>query len=78
MTPAQLRKELGEVALRVETIRAALMKQHLEGRTNWVLCEIMDEVVVLLREANSAAGREMVAQLTDADRAQATDAAGRN
>lgn len=71
MTPAELRKELGEVILRLSQIERDAYAAGLKS-----VAQSLTSARHSLMLANNAAGRLLVAQLTDADRAQA-DEAGR-
>lgn len=77
MTPAELRKELGELLLRAESVLAHAEREVGDGCSDFgVLCIHLRAAIPALRAANIRAGKMLVAQLTDADRAQA-DEAGR-
>lgn len=82
MTPAQLRKELGEIVLHVERIEASMAAGDSVMR---VAASDLSVALEFLRAVHGLAGRiltktsllaPMTAQLTDSDRAQA-DEAGR-
>lgn len=75
MTPAQLRRELGELVLRVWELQS-----QVRGMSDAEVGGISFNLTTAVRSlglANALAGRLLVAQLTDSDRAQADEAAGR-
>lgn len=77
MTPAELRKELGELLLRAESVLAHAERQTSDWNGDFgVLCIHLRAAIPALRAANIRSDKLLVAQLTDADRAQA-DEAGR-
>lgn len=75
--PAQLRRELGELLLKAEQLHLASNKDAATNIVERALCDFLWNAVNSLRMANTMAGQILHAQLTDADRAQAADAAGR-
>ena len=76
MSPAQLRKEIGELVLKAEQLHLASNKDAATNIVERALCDFLWSAVCSLRMASTMAGQILHAQLTDSDRAQA-DEAGR-
>lgn len=79
MTPAQLRRELGHIILRLEELKDVAWDNARNNEFREHDCTIASYIGMAadaLRVANHTAGKLLVAQLTDKDRAQA-DEAGR-
>lgn len=72
MTPAQLRKELGQMLVRVDQMERGAYEAGM-----WDVANSLRILSVFVKEASDSVGQLLVAQLTDADRAQADEAAGR-
>jgi len=72
VSPKKLRKELGQMLVRVDQLERGAYEAGM-----WDMANSLRNLSVFVKEASDSAGKLLVAQLTDADRAQAEDAAGR-
>lgn len=77
MNTAQIRKELGEIATKLATLNVAAQDMGLAESDRDRLDYLLSSCVYLADQANAMAGKLLVEQLTDSDRAQADEAAGR-
>lgn len=77
MNRSIFRKEIGEIATKLAQLNLAVHGMGLAAHDRDRLDYLLASCGYLADQASAMAGKLLVAQLTDADRAQADEAAGR-